>query len=158
MSDAVLTGVFRLGRDTECRYLPSGEAIANLSLAHNYGKRKEDGTRATTWIDAGLWGKRAEALATHLTKGATVFAVLEDLHIEEFERRDGGTGSKLVARVMALEFVGSRAERERGAEQQQASRPSAPPAAAPARAPAPAPKAAPKSGTGFDDMDDDIPF
>lgn len=156
MSDAVLTGVFRLGRDTECRYLPSGEAIANLSLAHNYGKRKEDGTRATTWIDAGLWGKRAESLATHLTKGATVFAVLEDLHIEEFERRDGGTGSKLVARVMSLEFVGSRAE------QQHTSRPSAPPAAAPARAPAPAPKAAPKaapkSGTGFDDMDDDIPF
>src|SRR3546814_4735293 len=39
---AILTGLMRLGRDAELKYTAGGDAIANLALAYNYGK-KENG-------------------------------------------------------------------------------------------------------------------
>ena len=77
---AHLTGLFRLGRDAEVRYTQGGDAVASLALAYNYGK-KEDGKQPSQWIDASLWGKRAEALTQYLTKGSTISAVLSDVHI-----------------------------------------------------------------------------
>ncbi len=140
-------GLGRVGRDVELRYTPDGSAVANVSLAFNWGKKGDDGKRSTTWVDAALWNKQAEALAAHLIKGTAVAVTLSDVHIETFQARDGTPGSKIVARVDSLEFAG-------GGQQQGAA-----PAQAPARAPAPAPRpAAPKTATGFDDMDDDIPF
>jgi single-strand DNA-binding protein len=151
---SILSGVFRLGQDAEVRYLPNGDPVATLSLACNYGK-KDPGTgfRKSQWYDAGLWGDRAESLAPHLKKGTTLFVVLEDVHIETYTNRDGATKAKLAARIVSLEFVGSR-ERDSQGEGQQA-RPAAAPQAPASRPAAPRPAAA---GSGFDDMDDDIPF
>lgn len=132
-----LIGLARLGRDAEIRYTPDSTAVASLSLAMDYRNGKE---KATQWVDGALWGKPAEALAQYLVKGKLVFVVLDDVHIAEFERRDGTAGTKLVGRVSKIELAGGgdRAE-ERAA------------------APKPAPKPA-ASATGFGDMDDDIPF
>src|SRR3546814_3545398 len=65
---AILTGLMRLGRDAELKYTAGGDAIANLALAYNYGK-KENGKQPSQWVDAALFGKRAESLAQYLTKG-----------------------------------------------------------------------------------------
>lgn len=149
---AHLIGVFRLGRDAEIRYLPGGEAVANLSLAFNFGKKDTSGHRPSQWIDAGLWGERAEKLSQYLLKGTAIYAVLEDPHIEVFKRRDGSEGAKLVARVQVLEFVGGRegrGEDERAPE---------PRPQAPASRPAPPARPATTAASGFEDMDDDIPF
>jgi single-strand DNA-binding protein len=148
-----LIGICRLGRDAETRYTPSGEAVCGFSAAFDYG-RKEGDRRPTQWVEFTLWGKRAEALSEHLLKGTQLFIVAGDVHVETYEKRDGGSGVKLVAKVEDLQFAGSRGDRE-GGEQRQAA-----PAPAPrAAAPAPRPAAKPSSGgTGFDDMDDDIPF
>lgn len=147
---AVMTGVFRIGRDAEVRFIPSGEAVSNLSLAYNYGRRDGDGKQPTQWIEAGLWGDRAEKLAQHLTKGKAVFCVIEDLHIETFKKADGTPGQKLAGRVQRLDFVGPRESSDRA---------SPAPSAAPRGAPAPTRGAPPKApASGFDDMDDDIPF
>lgn len=137
-------GNYRVGRDAELRTLPDGTPVANISLAYNYGKAGQDGKRTTQWIDATMWGKRAETLAPYLLKGSMHCFTLDEMHIQSFTRQDGTQGHKLVARVLDVE-LGSRPEG-------QASAP------APAPAPRPAPAPAPRATSGFDDMDDDIPF
>ena len=139
---AQLIGLARLGRDCELRTTQSGDAVASLSLAMDYraGREKE-----TQWVQGDLWGKMAEALAQYLVKGKLVCVTLDDVHIEEYPKRDGGTGTKLVGRVSKLELAGGgRDDGER----------TAPPVQR--QAPKPPPKS---SASGFDDMDDsDPPF
>lgn len=134
-----LSGLFTLGRDAELRTTASGDQVASLALAYNYG-RKVDGKQPTQWVEASLWGERAAKLADHLTKAKQIYAQVDDLHIETFDKRDGGQGVKLVGRIGQIEFTRGNAT-------------SAPP-------PPPPPPAAPKkqAGSGFDDMDSDIPF
>lgn len=144
---AHLTGYFRLGRDAEVRYLPDGKAVANLSLAFNYGQKGQDGKRPAQWIDASLWGARAEKLAQYLKKGGTVYAVLSEPHIEEYQGRNGA-GHKLAATVLDIELAGGNAGQQSAAAPAAQQRP-APQQSAPAPRPAPAPA---------DDFEDDIPF
>lgn len=140
---AILTGLFRLTRDCELRYLPSGEPVANLVLAYNYGsKKKDDGFFPSQFLEAGLWGKRAESLEEHLKKGTKLFLVIEDVHIETFEKSDRTTGFKLTGRIGALEFVGG------GDNSQDESKPSGRPTNSRSR----------KAQQSVADMDDDIPF
>ena len=138
---AQLIGLARLGRDCELRTTQSGDAVASLSLAMDYRNGRE---KATQWVDAALWGKMAEALTQYLVKGKLICVTLDDVHIEEFQRRDGTAGTKLVGRVSKLELAGGRDDGER----------TAPPVQR--QAPKPPPKS---SASGFDDMDDsDPPF
>lgn len=137
---AQITGVFRIGRDAEVRHTPKGDAVAQLSLAYNHGKKGQDGNRQSQWIDAAIWGKRAEALAQYLLKGQQVYAVLSDPHIQTYEGKNG-QGVKLVATVLEIELIAG--QRPQESQPQRQERPRA--------APAPAP-------SGFDDMDSDVPF
>lgn len=138
---ATLVGLFTLGRDAELRSTAQGEKVASLALAYTYGRKGQDGKTPTQWVDAALWGERAGKLVEYLTKGSQFYMQLDDLHVETYDKRDGGQGIKLVGRVGAVEFT-------RG------QRTAAPAPAPAAKAPAPAPK----PSSGFDDMDDDIPF
>ena len=79
----ILTGLARLGRDATLRRTPQGDAVLEMALAFNYGAKDGSGNRPTQWIDATLWGKRAEALAQHLTKGSAVDVVITEPHIAE---------------------------------------------------------------------------
>ena len=141
---AILSGLFRITRQAELRFLPSGDPVVNLSLAFNWGmKKNDDGFLPSTFVEAGLWGKRAEAMHQYLEKGKQIFAVLEDVHIEHFNKQDGTPGVKLAARVQSIEFVST--PRTDGDQSRPAARP------------APAKPAA--TSSGFDDMGDgDIPF
>lgn len=137
---AQIVGVFRIGRDAEVRFTQGGEPVASLSLVFNYGKKGADGNKPSQWIDASLWGKRAEAMAPYLLKGAMIYAVISDPHIETFQGKNG-EGHKLVGKVMEIEFAGSKQDAEPA--QHRASR-----QAMDSQRP-----------TGrFDDMSDDVPF
>ena len=57
-----LIGLARLGRDAEARTV-GDNVVANLSLAFDYYDPKAEKKRSTTWVDAALWGKQAEAVA-----------------------------------------------------------------------------------------------
>lgn len=140
---AQLIGLARLGRDAELRTTQSGDAVASLSLAMDYraGREKE-----TQWVDGALWGKMAETLTQYLVKGKLVCVTLDDVHIEEFQKRDGTAGTKLVGRVSKIELAGG-GER---AEERAAPRPQ--------RDLTPRAVAQQIDSHGFDDMDDDIPF
>jgi single-strand DNA-binding protein len=154
-------GYARLGRDAELRYTNAGDAVTSLSLAFSYGRRDETGQRPTTWVDAALWGKRAESLAQYLLKGTAVVVSLDELRMETYQGRSG-EGHKIAARVADIELA---SPKENGAAaapppavvarrpEPPAGATTRPPPRLPARASAPA-----AGGSGFDDMDDDIPF
>jgi len=131
-----LIGLARLGQDAKIRTTQGGDKVANVSLAYNYGRKDADGKRPTQWVEASLWGKRAEALIDYLVKGQAVVVTIDGPHIETFEKRDGGQGIKLAGEITQIELAG----RAEGSQQQ-------PRQQAPAQRPAPA-----------SDMDDDIPF
>jgi single-strand DNA-binding protein len=103
---ANLSGVFRIGRDAEVRNTGTGDAVCNLSLAYNHGRKGEDGKRPSQWIDASLWGKRATSLAAYLVKGQEIYAVINDPHIEEFKKADGSKGTKMSGSVGEIELIG----------------------------------------------------
>lgn len=145
-----IVGVFRIGKDAELRKTDR-DSVINLALAYNYGRKGADGNKPTQWLDATLWGKRAEALEQYLLKGQQVYAVINDPHIETFEKRDGGSGFKLNGTVGEIELVGGRPQ---GSGERQERAPAA--RREPERRPAAAAK--PAAAGGFDDMDDDIPF
>jgi single-strand DNA-binding protein len=138
-------GLARIGRDTEVRYTPAGKAVANVSLAFSYGRAAPGSNRPTQWVEGSLWGERAEKTAEYLTKGKQIMVTLGDVHIETFEGRNG-PGSKLVAIIEGFEFV---SDGQRQGDQATQQRPQQPAAAGAAQA---------RPATGFDDMDDDIPF
>lgn len=144
----ILTALARLGRDAELRYTQSGDAVCELALAINYGRKEADGNRPTQWLSASLWGKRAESLAQHLQKGKLLYVVVEEPHIETYEGKNG-QGHKMVGRIVSIEFAGG--SQQEGQPRQQDPRPK------PQGQPKPQPSK-PASGGGFSDMDDVIPF
>ncbi len=147
----MMTKLMRITRDAEVRYLPSGEPVANVSLAYNYGTKKDDrGYLPSQFIECGLWGKRAESLAPYLTKGKSIVAYVSDVHIETFTKQDGTPGHKLAGRLDNLEFAGG--DKQDG-ERQQPAQQNTPRPRGDAR-----PDRPPVQSSGFDDMTDDIPF
>lgn len=141
----ILTALARLGKDAEVRHTENGDAVASLALAISYGRKGEDGYRPTQWIDASLWGKRAEALAPHLTKGKMVYVAVEEPHIEFYEGAKG-PGAKIVGKVISIEFAGGREDSSSEPAQRSAHRP--------ATRPAPQRSAPPAD----DSFDSDLPF
>jgi single-strand DNA-binding protein len=143
-------GLARLGRDAEIKTTKNGDSMCNLSLAFSYGRKGDDGKRPTQWVDGVLFGRRAEALAEYLIKGGLVMVSLTDVHIEEWDDRDGLKRSKLTGFIGDIQLAGG-GQGDTGQRQ-------------PTRAPAPAPRAAApaprQSGGGYQeaDCDSDIPF
>lgn len=146
---AQLFGLARIGRDVVVRHTQNGEPVANLALAFAYGKKDADGKRPTQWVDASLWGQRAESLAPYLTAGVKVSVTIDEVHVETYERQGGERGAKLVGRVSNIEFGGvpqqqqpAAAEHPRQQSQQSPQRGAAQPSQASTLA----------------DMSDDVPF
>ncbi|TFG49411.1 MAG: single-stranded DNA-binding protein, partial [Anaerolineales bacterium] len=63
-----------LGRDPEMRYLPSGQAVTDLSVATNRTFTDSNGQKVTetTWFRVSVWGARAETVNQYLKKGSKV--------------------------------------------------------------------------------------
>jgi single-strand DNA-binding protein len=148
---AQLFGLARLGRDAEVRFTQAGKPVATLALAFDYGK-KENGKRPSQWVDAALWGERAEALAPYLLKGQQLSVTVDDVHIETFQKNDGTQGHKLTGRVSNIEFAGSAPQQNGQGQQPAPSAPSAP------RQQAQQPAARQQPAPDYDSFDDDIPF
>lgn len=139
----LITGVGRLGRDVELRFIQSGMAVANLALAFNYGQKQQDGNRLSQWVECSLWGKQAEALAPYLKKGNQVSITADGPHIEVFTKNDGTQSNKLVANIINIELIGGQNQQAGGQPAQQQRPPQ---------------QAAPKQQDNFEDFSDDIPF
>lgn len=99
-----------LGGDPEMRFLPSGAAVANFSIAvSEQWKDKQTGEtkERTEWIRCEVWGKAAEACAEYLHKGSQAY-IEGRMRTEQWD--DKKTGEKRYAtkvRVDNVQFLGS---------------------------------------------------
>ena len=64
-----LTIAGNVGKDAVLRRTQGGDAVLSFSLAVDNGKDKNGTKRDSTWFDCSIWGKRAEGLEAHITKG-----------------------------------------------------------------------------------------
>ncbi len=183
-----------LGRDPEMRSFPSGDQVANVTIATtDKWKDKQTGEmrEATEWHRVVFNGRLAEIVGQYLRKGSQVY-VEGSLRTRKWTDQAGVEKYSTEIRADQMQMLGGRqgmggapgqgqggyGEEQHGGGSfgggyggdaggyEQAPRRAAPAAAprpmaapAPRMAPAPAPMAAPpRAASGFDDMDDDIPF
>ena len=145
-----------LGRDPEVRYAPSGSAICNVTLATSRNwKNRDTGERQeeTEWHRVVFYDRLAEIAGEYLKKGRPVY-VEGRLKTRKWTDKDGV--DKYTTEIVAdqMQLLGGR-EGMGGAPEDGGDRPARSAPAPRAAAPKPAAKS---SSTGFDDMDDDIPF
>jgi len=108
----IFAGVARIGNEPEVRYTKNGDPVVELNLAYNYGRRVDDGKKPTQWMYGSLWGKRAEVLLPYLNKGNQIFVQVQDLHVHEYEKKDGTKGVALRGRIGELELLAGRPEQK----------------------------------------------
>lgn len=151
------------GRDPEIRYLPSGGAVANISIAtstkrkdKNSGEMIED----TQWHRVQFFDRLAEVVGEYVKKGTSIY-VEGRLKYGKYTDKDGIERNTVDIIANEMQLLGGRNSGGGGGDEGGGgggySRAPAPASRPPAARPAPAPAAA-KQGSGFDDMDDDIPF
>ena len=157
--------VGNLGKDPEMRSFPSGDQVANVTIATtDKWKDKQSGEmkEATEWHRIVFNGRLAEIVGQYLRKGSQVY-VEGSLRTRKWTDQSGVDKYTTEIRADQMQMLGSRqgmggpgAGHDDGAGYETARQSSASPARAPAAAPRP--PALSKASTGFDDMDDDIPF
>lgn len=150
------------GRDPEVRYLPSGQAVANVSVATS-SRRKDRNTGETVediqWHRVTFYERLAEIAGEYVKKGRPIY-VEGRLKYGKYTGQDGQERNTVDIIATELQLLGGRegmggpaGEDEVGAPPpRRATSPSGRPAAPAAQKPAS------KPGSGFDDLDDDIPF
>ena len=148
VNKVILVG--NLGADPETRYLPSGEAVANLRIATtDTWKDKQTGEKkeATEWHRVSFFGRIAEVCGQYLKKGSQVY-VEGRIQTRKWQDKDGQERYTTEIRGEEMKMLGSRQGQGEPAYGGDAPAPSyggAKPAAAGKK-------------PSFDDMDDDIPF
>ncbi len=111
-----------LGRDPEVKYTQSGTAVANLSVATNEVWTDKAGQKQerTEWHRVVVWGKQAQIVAEHLSKGKQVF-VEGSLQTRSWDDREGNkrytTEVRAVRVLMLGRPEGSRLEPEAAASE-----------------------------------------
>jgi single-strand DNA-binding protein len=159
--------VGNLGRDPEMRTFPSGDRVANVTIATtDRWKDKQTGEmkEATEWHRVVFNGRLAEIAGEYLRKGSQVY--LEgSLRTRKWTDKDGVEKYTTEIRADQMQMLGKRegmgapsGDDDGGYDS--APRRSAPPSRAPAGGAGGggAQRPASKPASGFDDMDDDIPF
>ena len=142
-----------VGRDPEIRYMPSGDAMVNLSLATTDTWKDKTGEKQekTEWHRVVIFGKTAEIAGQYLRKGSQIY-IEGRLQTRKWTDKEGQ--EKYTTEIVAdrMQMLGSRG----GGADAPMDRGEAAPAAVSAPA---APPAQPrKTGGSFDDIEDDIPF
>lgn len=153
------------GRDPEVRYLPSGQAVATVSVATS-SKRKDKNSgemvEETQWHRVTFFDRLAEIAGEYVKKGRPIY-VEGRIKYGKFTNKDGQEQNTCDIIATEMQLLGGRegmgGPSGGGGDEEGGGAPRR--AAPPSRAPAPAAQRqapASKPASGFDDMDDDIPF
>ena len=101
----VLVG--NLTRDPELRYIPSGTAVSDITLAVNDRVKKNDQwVEEATFVDVTLWSRTAEVANEYLSKGSSVL-IEGRLKLDRWEK-DGQKHSKLRVVGEKMQMLGGR--------------------------------------------------
>jgi single-strand DNA-binding protein len=98
----------QLGKDSEVKFLQSGDAICNFSIADSQGKDKP-----TIWWNCALFGKRGESLSKYLLKGQSV-TVIGSVSEREWVDKDGNKRKQFDVRVNEVALQGGKKEPSQG--------------------------------------------
>ena len=148
VNKVILVG--NLGKDPEVRYMPSGNAVANVTLATTDSwKDKQSGEKQerTEWHNVVFYSRLAEIVGEYLKKGSQVY-VEGRLQTRKWQDKSGNDRytTEIIASDMQMLGSGGGSAGFSGDR-------------APAAQPAAQPAAAASSGGGSSaDFDDDIPF
>lgn len=140
-----------LGKDPETRYLPSGDAVTNITVATTESwkdKKSGDKQEHTEWHRVSFFGRQAEVAGEYLKKGSPVY-IEGRIRTRKWQDKEGQDrySTEIVAdRMQLLGSRGGGGGGEGGGMREPAS------GGGGGKVPAK------KSGGSFDDMDDDIPF
>ena len=152
------------GRDPEIRYLPSGQAVANISIATT--SRRKDRTSGETvedtqWHRVTFYDRLAEIAGEYVKKGRPIY-IEGRLKYGKYTDQAGVEKNTVDIIATEMQLLGAREGMggPSGGGDDEGGAPARRPAAAPrpAASAAPTGKPAAKPASGFDDMDDDIPF
>lgn len=174
INKVILVG--NLGQDPETRYMPSGGAVTNVTIATSETwKDKQSGQpqERTEWHRVVFFNRLAEIAGEYLKKGSKVY-VEGSLRTRKWQDQSGQ--DKYTTEIVAAEMqmldgrggsggagggdnsYGDDAYGQQSAPQAQAAAPAPRRAPPPPQNRAPAPAPAQNPPAGFDDFDDDIPF
>lgn len=120
--------VGNLGRDPEMRYLASGTAVTNFSVAvsDNYTNSAGEKVERTIWVRVSTFGKRAEVCNQYLKKGSKV---LVEGHLNPdpatggpkvYPKGDGSFGASYEINASTVKFLSSKNEGQQQAHQEEA--------------------------------------
>ena len=141
-----------LGRDPEVRYMPSGDAVANISIATTETWKDKNGEKQekTEWHRVAMFGKTAEIAGEYLKKGSQVY-IEGRLETRKWTDKEGQERTTTEVRADRMQMLGSRSG---GSERMAPPEDDTPRAvAAPAKKTGGAAK-----GSSVEDLEDDIPF
>ena len=95
-----------VGRDAETRFTPNSDAITSFSVAltSGYGDKK-----ITTWLNCTIFGKRGEALADYIKKGAQV-GISGEFAARPYTTKEGAEKLSLDVGVNDLTLLGGKRE------------------------------------------------
>ncbi len=138
----------RLGKDPETRYMTSGEAVTNATLAtsENWKDKSGEKQEKTEWHNLVFYRRLAEIAGEYLKKGSQIY-VEGKLQTRKWQTKEGQDRYTTEIVVNEMTMLGGKSTG--GSFEVVENRPAS---AAPAKA---APVA---SKSGFDNFDDDIPF
>ncbi len=173
VNKVILVG--NLGADPEVRYLPSGDAIANIRLATtDRYKDKASGEmkEATEWHRVAFFGRLAEIVNEYLKKGSAVY-IEGRLRTRKWQGQDGQDRYSTEIVADQMQMLGGRGGAGGGAgmgddgggySREPVERSGGRPAGGGARAgggggtSGGSSRPSAPAGGGLDEMDDDIPF
>lgn len=96
----------RLTKDPESKYLPSGSAVVEFSIANNYYMSSKNSTEVN-YFDVVAFGKMAETVAKYLTKGKQV-AISGTLRQDRWQDKDTNAPRSKVRIIMqSMQMLGS---------------------------------------------------
>jgi single-strand DNA-binding protein len=156
VNKVILVG--RLGKDPEMRYMPNGEAVANVTLATSETWKDKSGEKQerTEWHNLVFYRRQAEVAGEYLKKGSQIFV---EGRIQTRKWQDKETGKDRYTTeiiVNEMQMLGGKAGGGAGSFEVVENQ-SAPSRASSGAAPA-ATRPAPAAKSNFDSFDDDIPF
>ncbi|GBE11686.1 single-stranded DNA-binding protein [bacterium BMS3Bbin12] len=108
VNKVILVG--NLGRDPEVRYLPSGSAVVNVTIATSESwKDKTSGERQerTEWHNVVFFGRLAEIAGEYLKKGSQVY-VEGSLRTRKWQDKEGRDRYTTETVVSDMQMLGSR--------------------------------------------------
>ncbi len=154
-----------LGKDPEVRYMPSGDAIANINIATTESYKDREGVKQerTEWHRVVFFGKLAEIVGQYLKKGRPVYV---EGRIQTKKWQDKNGQDRYTTEIIAtdMKMLGSRGDSGSDAsftpeEGEPQSRPAARPSSSTSSAQSASPsRSTQSSGPDHGGFDDDIPF